>query len=304
MDGCDMKIERIGEFGLINKIKAMLKTDASVIKGAGDDCAVVKFNRDKYMLLTCDMLVEGIDFLKKDDPYLAGAKSMVVSISDIAANGGWPAYALISLGLPGNIRLGYVKEFYRGMSLWADKYKINIVGGDISRAEKLTLSLSLIGFVEKRCLTLRSGACVGDIVFVTGRLGAALVDKRRLHVKPRLEEARYLVKNYRINSMIDISDGLPQDLHHIAAESKVGAAIFKELVPLHKKDADFLRALSLGEDFELLFTMPAAEAKRLTASGIKTYSPIGEITDKRYGLRLIDEDHKERPLKPVGFRHF
>lgn len=299
-----MRINRIGEFGLIDKIKKIVKTDKRLIRGIGDDCAVAEFDRDKYMLMTCDMLVEGVDFYRKDDPYLVGAKSLAVSISDIAANGGWPAYALICLGLPGNIDLSYARQLYRGMSFWAEKYKINIAGGDISKADKITLSVSLTGFVEKRRLILRSGARAGDIIFMSGKLGSAILDKRRLHVKPRLQEARYLAEHYRINSMIDISDGLPQDLHHITSESKVGAVIFQELVPFYREGKSFLHTVSLGEDFELLFTMSVSEAKKLASDDIETYCPIGEITDRKYGVRLIDGNHKEKPLKASGFRHF
>lgn len=299
-----MNIGKIGEFGLIDEIKKKVKTGKGVVKGIGDDCAVVKFSRDKYMLLTCDMLVEGVDFLKDDSPYLIGAKSIAVSISDIAANGGWPSYALISLGLTKNTPLSYVQEVYRGMNLWTEKYGIDIVGGDISRAAKITLNVSLVGFVERKRLVLRSAARIGDIIFVTGRIGAALIDKRRLHIKPRADEARYLASNYRVNAMIDISDGLPQDLHHICKESGVGAVIYQELVPLYKKGSGFIHTLSLGEDYELLFTMPVSDAKRLVSSGIKTYQPIGEITPKRYGVRLLDERRRERPLRRCGFRHF
>lgn len=124
-----MLVRDIGEFGLIKRIKKLSKVDSSVVKGIGDDCAVLKFNKDKYLLLTCDMLIAGVDFTRRDNPYLAGRKALAVSISDIAACGGIPRYALVSLGIPKNSSVGLVDKICKGMFDLAKIYKINLVGG-------------------------------------------------------------------------------------------------------------------------------------------------------------------------------
>jgi len=300
----NMLVSKIGEFGLINRIKKIIKTDASVIQGIGDDCAVIEFNKDKYLLFTSDMLIEGIDFTSQDKPYLVGRKALAVSISDIAACGGLPRYALVSLGMPKNISVESVDSIYKGMVDLAKEYNINIVGGDISRARELTLDVSISGFVEKKFLALRSGAKKGDIVFVTGELGGSILG-RHLKFKPRIKEARFLVKNFKINSMIDISDGLAQDLSHILKQSNVGAIIYEGLIPQTKNARNLHDALYMGEDFELLFTMPPDEAKRLMRlESPVSFKPIGEIVDKNYKLTLVDKRGKEKILKAAGFQHF
>ena len=298
-----MLIKNIGEFGLINRIKKLIKTDASVVKGPGDDCAVIKFSKDKYMLFTSDMIVEGVDFTGKDRPYLVGRKAIAVSVSDIAACAGLPRYCLVSVGMPGNTSVDFIDKLIKGMFHFAKKYGINIVGGDISRARQLTIDVSMLGIVEKKNLILRSGAKIGDIIFVTGKLGGSILGKH-LRFTPRLKEARFLVKNFRVNSMIDISDGLTQDLGHILEESSAGAIIYEDLIPISKQARNLNDALYWGEDFELLFTVSAYEAKKLYRKKLTGFKPIGEIVDKKYGLRLVDERGKEKIIKPKGFRHF
>lgn len=298
-----MLISEIGEFGLIKRIRKSIKLDSSVIKGSGDDCAVLKFNRDKYLLATCDMLVEGVDFTRKDSPYLVGRKALGVSISDIAACGGIPRYALVSLGLPKNSSLQLADKICRGILDLAKNYRINLIGGDLSRSQKVILDVSLFGFVEKRYLALRSNAKVGDIIFTTGRLGGALSGKH-LRFTPPLKQSRYLVENFRINAMIDISDGLLQDLSHILEESRVGAVIYEELIPLSKEARSLEDALYSGEDFELLFSLSRPEAKKLCAKKRADFKIIGEIAPRRYGLKLIDKKGREKIVRAKGFRHF
>ncbi len=161
----------------------------------------------------------------------------------------------------------------------------------------------MLGVVEKNNLVLRSGAKVGDVIFVTGKLGGSIRGKH-LKFTPRLKESRFLVKNFKVNSMIDISDGLAQDLGHILEESSKGAVIYAELIPVSRQARNLNDALSSGEDFELLFTMPFKEAKRLHKRGLSDFKVIGEIVDKKYGFRLIDRHCKEEAVKPKGFRHF
>ncbi len=296
-----MKIDKIGEFGLIEKIRHRLPTDSSVIKGIGDDCAVLSYKTDKYLLFTCDMLIEGKDFLPKDRPFLVGRKAIAASLSDIAAKGGIPRHCLISLGLPEKKDIRYVQELYRGLSYWAKIFKVNIVGGDLSSATKVIIDVCMIGLVEKEKLVLRSTARKGDFIFVSGSLGGTRKNKH-LAFSPRLKEARYLVNNYKINSMIDISDGLLADLGHILKQSRKGAVLFERMIPLASESGGLKDALCAGEDFELLFTLPAKEARFLLARK-KDFYLIGFVTAGKE-IIMVDRRGRQKKLKPAGFTHF
>jgi thiamine-monophosphate kinase len=298
-----MRISELGEFGLIERFKRQIKLDSSVVEGTGDDCAVIKFSQDKYLLFTCDMIIEGVDFLKREDPYLIGRKSVAVSISDIAACAGLPYYCLAALALPKDVTLKFVDALFKGMRDMAKRFKINLVGGDLSRSKQVTIDVSMLGLVEKASLVLRSGAEKGDIIFVTGALGGTLAGKH-LRFDPRVKEARFLAKNFKPSAMIDISDGLSQDLGHILAQSSKGAVIYEELIPVSSKAASLHDAICGGEDFELLFTLSRNKAKRLLRNNPMHFKPIGEITDKIYGLRLIDKRGRQHKITPKGFRHF
>ena len=299
-----MKIKELGEFGFIDMIKRMTKAPSGIIKGIGDDCAVLPFNRQKFLLLTCDMLVEDVDFTRKDKPYLVGRKSLGCCLSDIAACGGLPHYAQISLGLSPDTAVAWARELYRGIISAGKEFKVKIVGGDISRSNELIIDASLVGTVERKNLTLRQGAKRGDIIFVSGKLGGSIY-ARHLTFTPRIKEARYLVRNYKINSMIDISDGLLQDIGHILKQAKLGAVLFRDLIPISTQARSFNEALCMGEDFELLFTLTPSEARRLIKSKEnKKFSPIGKIVDKTQGLVILDEQARGMKLKPRGFKHF
>jgi len=298
-----MKVKKITEFGLIEKIKKWIKhKDPSIIKGIGDDCAVIEFDRRKYMLFSSDMLVESVDFTKDTPSYLIGRKAMGVVLSDIASKAGLPKYALVSLGLPKDTDLNFVNinNLYKGFKFWMRRFNFETVGGDISRADKLIIDISIVGFVEKKNLILRSGAKLNDIIFVSAKLG---IPDKQFYFSPRIKEAQYLVKNFKVNSMIDISDGLLQDLNHILEQSKVGAVIYEKLIP-SRKNKDIQKILNQGEEFELLFTLPVKEAKRLISTGNKLFSGIGQIVDYKYGLRLIDKHFREVKVSIKGFKHF
>lgn len=298
-----MLITKLGEFGLIERFKKAIKTDASVIKGSGDDCAVLAYDRNNYQLFTCDMLVEDVDFTRKDNPYLIGRKALAVSLSDIAACGGMPRYAVVSLGIHKNTTVEYIDKVSRGLFSLAKQYKVNIAGGDISKAAGLIIDVAMLGIVEKRCLALRGGAKKGDIICVSGKLGGSIQGKH-LKFTPRIKESRYLVKNFKINSMIDISDGLLQDLGHILTASGQGAVIYETAIPLSRQAKRIEDALYGGEDFELLFTLPRRYAKKLLDKNTFHFKLIGEITDKKYGLKLIGRNNKELKIARGGFRHF
>jgi len=298
-----MRIGKIGEFGLIERMRKEIHTNASVVKGSGDDCAVLKFSRKYYQLFTCDMLVEGVDFRSGENPYLVGRKSVAVSASDIAACAGIPQHCLISCGLPKNTPLKYSDALFRGMRDIAKEFGINIVGGDLSRSEKIIIDVSLLGLVEKKFLVLRGGAKAGDIIFVSGSLGGSLKGKH-LKFTPRVKEARFLVKNFKINAMIDISDGLLQDLGHILKESRKGALVYETRIPLSSAARNLNSALYNGEDFELLFSASCKEAEKILGSKIFNFFPVGKITSGSGGLKLVDKTGREKTAILKGYRHF
>jgi thiamine-monophosphate kinase len=298
-----MRISKIGEFGLIKRVQKLIKTDPSVIKGSGDDCAVIRFDKGHYLLLTCDMLVEGVDFTSQAKPYLIGRKALAVSLSDIAACGGRARYALVALGLPKNSPLSLADGICRGITDLAKEYAVNIVGGDLSRADKIILDVSVFGSVKKKQLVLRSGAAVGDIIFVSGPLGGSIFGKH-LTFTPRLKEASFLVNHFHPHAMIDISDGLVQDLRHIAEESKVGALLYEDLIPLSRNARGISDALYSGEDFELLFTMSMKESRKLAEKMPAGFKPIGKVMPKKYGLKIINKHNREIALQEKGYRHF
>ena len=298
----------MGEIGLIKHLAGRTRLDKSVVRGIGDDAAVVRWTKDRYLLLTCDMLVEDVHFRPSTaTPYQIGWKALARNVSDIAAMGGVPKYALVSVGIRPETTLRFADGLYRGMTDLARKFRINIVGGDTTRSRKLVIDISLIGEVEKNSLALRSTARPQDMIFVTGAIGGT-AKGRHLDFMPRLVEARQLVKNFKISSMIDISDGLLLDLWRILDASKVGGRIYEKLVPLSKEAGSFKRAVSEGEDFELLFTMGRREAGRFLKTGLKkTKTPvtlIGHVTDRSGGYKLIRKDGKTETIKPEGYLHF
>jgi len=297
-----MDIGKIGEFGLINRIKKHIRADATVVKGIGDDCAVIRSGPGKLQLYTCDMIVEGVDFTARDSRELAGRKALAVCVSDIAACGGVPRYALVSLGLPSRTQVKEVDNIYKGLNSVAREFGINIVGGDISKAPKLAIDVSLIGETRPEDLILRSGAKKGDIIFVTGSFGGSLRGKH-LNFTPRLKESRYLTGHFKINSMIDVSDGLAQDLGHILEASKAGAVIYEDLVPQSPFSGGIKSALCDGEDFELVFTLSLKESRRLRKTG-RPFTAIGEIVPGKYGLTMVDSNIRRKKIKFRGFNHF
>jgi len=205
--------------------------------------------------------------------------------------------------MPKNTGIKFTDRLFKGMQDIARLYKVNIVGGDLSQTQKLVLDVSMLGLVETKALVLRSGAKAGDIIFVTGSLGGSIYGKH-LRFTPRLKEARYLVSKFSVHAMIDISDGLAQDLGHIVRESRVGARIYQERVPMSKDCANIEDALYSGEDFELLFTLSAKDAAKLLKLRPREYSAIGEVVEKKYGLKSVDNKGRVKLLRPEGFKHF
>ncbi len=294
----------LGEFGLIRRLTKGLKADSSVAVGPGDDCAVIRLPGKEYLLLTADMLVEGVDFLAGERPELVGRKALAVSLSDIAACGGTPRYALVSMGIPAACPLARVTGIFNGIKRLARQYNVNIAGGDISRCGKLVLDVSVAGFADRKRLVTRSGAQAGDVIFVSGRLGGS-IKGRHLRFTPRVREASWLTANFRVNSMIDISDGLWQDLGHLMSASGTGAVVYADRLPLSADASGIEDALSSGEDFELLFTMPLGEASRLLrGKNGRVFSQIGFVLPGNSGMRLVGRGLRPIEIKKTGYEHF
>ncbi|MZH02988.1 MAG: thiamine-phosphate kinase [Nitrospinae bacterium] len=331
------KIKELGEFGLIHHLSSRLKFRASdSILGIGDDCAVYPANPGVKQVISTDALVEGIHFkLNTTPPEALGRKALSVSLSDIAAMGGTPKRALVTLGLPKKLSVSFLDKLYSGFNEICNQFKVELSGGDtVSSPKSFFINVTVIG--EAKRIFTRKGAKPGDLIFVTGTLGDSslglnLLNKKNnggkdnkflieKHLEPtaRVEEAGNLAHSkINITSMIDISDGLIQDLYHICKASKVGARIFQDQLP---QSPEFIRTctknkisplphlLNGGEDYELLFTLPADGVKNLSRQFLKAkvlVTQVGEITLKprRVYLEMSDGTKKLLP-DSEGFNHF
>lgn len=291
-----MKISALGEFNLINRIKSISPTSSRVIETIGDDTAVLSYTKDKDQLFTTDMMTENVHFTRRMSARLIGHKALACNISDIAAMGGIPTFAVVSLGVPKTLPIKWVDEMYQGIATLAKQFDVSIVGGDTIKSDKITINIALLGEVEKKYCVLRRGAKPGDAIFVTGLLGGSLKSGRHLDFIPKVEQARFLVKKFKPSAMMDISDGLAGDLNHILSASGVGAHLNDTDIPCHQ-GVSLKQALTDGEDYELLFTLSSTKAKALMNWQIKNkcwfYYPIGEIVKDRKHI-----------IKSVGYRHF
>lgn len=297
------KLSQIGEFGLIELLKKYQSPGPSVVRGMGDDTAVVPLDAKRYLLLTTDMLIEGGHFTLKAAPRAIGHKALACSISDIAAMGGAPRYALVSLGVSPGLPVAFIRGIYEGMHQLAKQYNVAIVGGDTIKSDKLVINVALTGEADKKDIVYRSGARVGDHIFVTGALGKSLPTGWHLKFMPRVKESQYLIRHAKPNAMIDISDGLAADLGHILEQSKVGAVLDKENIP-RRAGASLREALYNGEDFELLFTVSVRQAAVLSKQKKIRVYPIGKIVERAWGLRIEDNAGKVQRIIPHGYTHF
>ena len=329
-----MKLKQTGEFGLIDLIRRKFPAkDKNLVLGIGDDAAVIKITPKRYLIFTTDALREGVHFDLNYYSYQeVGWKAMAANLSDVAAMGGIPTFGLISLGLPKNKKTEDVLKIYKGMNDLAKKYGCKLCGGDLFLSPEIVISVTLLGETEPEFLVKRSGARPGDLICVTGDLGQSQAglellktkktskpDWLRKHLKPlpRINEARKLVQTLDVTSMIDISDGFGSDLYHIAEESKVGALVFEGEIPisasllkmtkvLRKSPLDL--ALSSGEEYELLFTIRNGQKEKLKhlrkkAPGLKV-TIVGEIKDRKEGLKILGSKGKLKNLKRSGYSHF
>lgn len=320
------------EFDFISKIRA-----SSVSSKIGDDCAVLPKDSRTDLVITTDLLVEDIDFrIDWTKPEFLGHKALAVSLSDVAAMGAKPVWAMLSIGIPAHIwKTDFVEKFYDGWFALAKKFGVELVGGDLSKTpDKIVIDSIVAGEVKKGKAVLRSTAQPNDLIFVTGELGGAaaglqLLESgekfetspykhlllRQLAPNPRTEIGQLLNAKNLATSMIDLSDGLSSDLAHICQESKVGAKIYAEKIPIDKnlrefpsENLDLLNfALNGGEDFELLFTINPKNNKKILRlkNELKTdaFICIGEITEKPEIIEIISKN-KAQILTPNGYRHF
>jgi thiamine-monophosphate kinase len=225
----------MNEFALIQRLTRSLPTNAAVVAGAGDDCAVLDLGvPDALILFKTDAVVEGIHFTRATPPEKIGRKALARCLSDIAAMAGTPSAALVTLGLPADFDAAWVAKIYAGLNTLAEQYQVAIVGGETTtNPERLLISLALLGRVARGKQILRSGAKAGDAIFVTGELGGSLAG-RHLDFEPRLAEARWLADHFHLHAMLDVSDGLAGDLRHILEAGQVGAEILKSALPISR----------------------------------------------------------------------
>lgn len=315
------------EFDFIETLRQQTLS-SSVKTGIGDDCAVISKDSKTDLVITSDLLVEDIDFrLKWTNPEFLGHKSLAVSLSDIAAMGANPVWAMTSIAVPESLwKTDFVEKFYRGWRRLAKKYGVSLIGGDISKSpDKFVIDSIVAGETKKNRAVLRSTANVGDLIFVTGEIGGAACGlkileenleiknaenpvKRQLAPNPQTEIGRILGENDLATAMIDLSDGLSSDLAHLCLASKVGAEIFFDKIPfdknIPKSFGDFSGFLDGGEDFELLFTVKPKKFSRLSKL-LKNhrFSHVGNITENIDIIRL-NKGGKIRLLEAEGFRHF
>jgi len=334
-------IESIGKFGLIERLTNNLSlTNPHTVLGVGDDSAIIELSDKESLLLTTDLLVEGIHFNLMYVPLKhLGYKAVSIGISDICAMNGKAEQITVSIAVSSKFPVEALDELYDGINLACDDFHVDLVGGDMSSSVSgLVISISAVGRVESSKITLRSGAKANDIIMVSGTLGASYLGLQILErenevfkvnpvVQPELDgfdalikrqlkpEARIdvveLLENLGIvpTSMIDISDGLASDLFHLCEKSNLGCQLFEEKIPmddLTKITAiDFnisptTCALNGGEDYELLFTVAQIDFEKI--AGNPSFTPIGYMLVQEEGKHLIDSNGELIPLKAQGWQ--
>jgi thiamine-monophosphate kinase len=332
----------LGEFALIARLTRGLRATSDQLLGIGDDCAILDLHAPTLLLATSDSQVEGVHFtLTTSTPEQIGRKALAVNLSDIAAMGGEPRYALVSLILPPTLPLATLDSIYAGLRRQADDFATTIVGGNISgsgSSETLIIDITLLGTIERGHALLRSGAQPGDTICVTGTIGdsaaglftllhphqslpstdVAFVRSRCRTPQPRIPEGRVLSQlgPAIITAMLDISDGLSGDLTHLCERSHVGARIHHAQIPLspaiqtiaqHSEQDALEWALHGGEDFELLFTVsPGHEHQVINAVREATgtqVTAIGTILPQNEGIHQVFTDGRDAPLAVRSWDH-
>jgi thiamine-monophosphate kinase len=335
-----MKISELGEFKLIERLRRLMPPPRPGLRVAiGDDTAAWQPSAGSLVLATCDSQVEGRHFLRaKATPYQIGRKALAVNLSDIAAMGGTPTCALISLGLPNDLEVAFVDELYRGLLDEAKPFDVSIAGGNFSSADQIFVDVTIFGEAEPQHVLLRSGARPGDVVMLTGDIGAAsvgvdvLMAERETPLRPaardvvlqaaqtptpRVREGQVIARSGLASAMIDISDGLAADMGHLCDESGVSVRLFAELLPIANTTVEVSTAMGRdpldpalhgGEDYELLVTAPHANAEQLARLlKSQTGTPlvvIGDILPKGEARTFIRGNGRMIPLHARGWNHF
>lgn len=312
------------EKALIARIRRQSRVWPGTARGIGDDCAVLRPSSNHEILLTTDFSLEGVHFRRKwHPPESVGHRCLARGLSDIAAMGGKPLAAFLSLALPKDLPQKWADGFFRGFLELAERYKVTLAGGDVAQSPSGILAdIVVAGEVPRGQSIFRSKARIGDLIYVTGELGGSaealhrLMRGQKLNPKnysrhffpePRLKIGEFLREKKLATAMIDLSDGLSTDLAHICDESGVGARLFASAIPRASagKAAKIVRldlALHGGEDYELLFTARATTKIPQKVAGVRV-TQIGQITRVRR-MVLVGEKNKAHVLKPEGWEHF
>lgn len=320
------------ETDVLKKLKNQFKTsEENIFIGIGDDCAAVRAEPDKLLLVSTDSLVEDVHFLK---PYFKpeeiARKSIAVAVSDIAAMGGDPKFILSTIGFPKCSDTALMEGLLQGIKSCCEFYNVNLIGGNVTTSRNLFLNITVIGQIDEGQVITRSGAKVDDLVFVTGNLGDSALglmilkskdkteDKAAVNAhknpKPRIEIGKKLAKLGLASSMIDISDGLLIDLERITTEQGLGAKIYTENIPLSPSYSDLISkfeqdplklAVTGGEDYELLFTSPPGCREKIKELAMSTETPISEIglVTSEKEINLFDKGGHTLNYGKSGFVH-
>lgn len=292
-----------------------------LIRGLGDDCAILQIPADQQLLVTTDLCIEATHFRREwHPPESVGHRCLTRGLSDIAAMGGEPVACFLSLAVPGALPQKWIDRFLQGLLRLAAQFHVPLAGGDTSSADKITADIVVLGTVPAGKGLLRSGAKTGEGIYVTGALGYAAHVLKRLfagerirparadrhfYPLPRIEVARRLRKGGLASAMIDISDGLSVDLGHICRESRASALLEADAIPMAQA-ASLELALHGGDEYELLFTAPPRVRIPEKIAGVKI-TRIGEVMSQVGGhpaMRIRDGSGRVRPLEPKGWQHF
>lgn len=333
-----MKLKEIGEFGFIRRIsRGCLIREKGIIKGIGDDAAVFSTPTGELTLVTTDLLIERVHFVRSaTSGFNLGYKALTVNLSDIAAMGGTAGEAFISIGIPQDCSVEFLEDMYDGMKKLATEFEVNLLGGDTTNSKNdLIINITVVGSVSAKEVLYRHTAKPGDIIYSNGTLGESRAGLhlilnnipaeskymsylKNAHLLPKvyLREGRFLAQQRCVHAMIDVSDGLSSDLAHIIEESNAGARIYAEQIPISPDLKKFCSqfdfdpvefALAGGEDYTLLFTIPPEYADDVVHNYQETFRqplyPIGEITGSNK-IELIHPDGATQVIKPTGWDHF
>lgn len=337
-------ISEVGEFGLIDRLHNVIgdPDDEDVLVGIDDDAAVYRVGSGRVHVITTDALIEDVHFNRQFTPMKhLGSKAITVNVSDIVAMNARPRFATVALGVPNNITVEMAEELYEGMKGACAAYGVQILGGDTTTARRLTLSVTIVGEGDEGSIVRRNGAQVGDKLCVTGPLGGAFaglrvllgqhramrelgeeyepseVGKYERVIKRQLTPAARLSliddwagRRFQPHALIDISDGLASEVHHICEESGVGALVYEDEIPIERPTIDAAEqleesaldfALYGGEDYELLFAASEEQLKLLDDDG---YVIVGEVVEQKRGVRRVDAEGERHRLRPSGYQHF